>query len=148
MKYEPHALNVERCEDNGPLTDEEWEEFDAELWFLFKKYKINHLSASTEDHTKENRPIKQKLFEETLTEPKEEQGRVLSLHIHDILEPFIEMGEVEWATEMICIACDVAMEPFRGHFHSKECRDMLESAKENKGHWECICEVNGEKGIE
>ena len=112
---------------------------------LTKEAKI-HLATKVDDY-KKSKNVKD-LFEKTMAEPKEEQGRVLSLHIHDILEPFIEMGEVEWATEMICIACDVAMEPFRGHFHSKECRDMLESAKENKGHWECICEVNGEKGIE
>ena len=63
---------------------------------------------------------KKEIFEATNNEPVEEEGNTLSAHILDILSPFIEIGQIEWAAETIINACDSALEPYRQDVHSKE----------------------------
>ena len=80
---------------------------------------------------------KKEIFEETNKEKEGEEGSTLMNHINSILEPFKEMGQIEWAVDMIVNTCDAALEPYRPHMHSKECRESR-----GPDSWECICEVN------
>ena len=75
------------------------------------------------------------IFEKTMTEPVEESGMVLRKHIADLLKPFAEIGQIEWAMDEIECACDHAFEPFRPALHTDECLNN----RPDKGHWHCTC---------
>ncbi len=85
---------------------------------------------------------KKELFEATNQEPENEQGNALMKHINDILEPFKEIGQIEWAVDTIINTCDGALESFRYYLHCEACRALKEKAIKEKTDWECMCDFN------
>lgn len=80
---------------------------------------------------------KKELFEATMQEPPEERGQAIFDHITEILEPFREIGLMDWVWDWMTIAWDTSYEDFRPNLHSDKCmKSMTET------HWMCICGFN------
>ena len=79
---------------------------------------------------------KKEIFEQTMAEPVEEEGITLRTHILEILEPFKEIAQLEWATGEIIIACDDLLDEFRPAMHTEDCRNGMGPT------WKCICNFN------